>query len=169
MEVIRIVENSDLSIRRTLDLLDIPRSTFYRWYRRFVKGGFDALEDRTPPPRQAWNQISQERRDDIVDLALTRTDLSPREIAFRYTETKRYFVSESSVYRILSSFDLISSPVLRVLSASDKFKTPTNRVNELWQTDFTYFRIVGWGWYYLSTVLDDYSRYIITWKLRPGS
>ena len=169
MEVIRIVENSDLSIRRTLDLLDIPRSTFYRWYRRFVKGGFDALEDRTPPPRQAWNQISQERRDDIVDLALTRTDLSPREIAFRYTETKRYFVSESSVYRILSSFDLISSPVLRVLCASDKFKTPTNRVNELWQTDFTYFRIVGWGWYYLSTVLDDYSRYIIIWKLRPGS
>ena len=121
--------------------------------------------DRTPPPRQAWNQTSQERRADIVDLALTRTDLSPREIAFRYTETKRYFVSESSVYRILSSFDLISSPVLRVLSASDKFKTPTNRVNELWQTDFTYFRIVGWGWYYLSTVLDDYSRYIITWKL----
>ena len=38
-------------------------------------------------------------------------------------------------------------------------------MNELWQTDFTYFRVIGWGWYYLSTVLDDYSRYIIAWKL----
>ena len=51
------------------------------------------------------------------------------------------------------------------MSASDQFQHPTRRVNELWQTDFTYFRVVGWGWYYLSTVLDDYSRYIIAWKL----
>ena len=165
MEVIRIVENSDLSIRRTLELLDVPRRTFYRWYRRYAEGGFDGLEDRKPQPRPAWNQISTDRRDDILNLALERTDLSPRELAFRYTEQERYFVSESSVYRLLRSYDLIASPQLRVLSAADKFKTPTHRVHELWQTDFTYFRIVGWGWYYLSTVLDDYSRYVITWKL----
>jgi transposase InsO family protein len=35
----------------------------------------------------------------------------------------------------------------------------------MWQTDFTYFKIIGWGWYYLSTILDDYSRYIIHWEL----
>ena len=50
------------------------------------------------------------------------------------------------------------------MSASDKFQNPTSRINELWQTDFTYFRVVGWGWYFLSTVLDDYSRYIISWR-----
>ena|GEM_PF-2547946 len=44
---------------------------------------------------------------------------------------------------------------------------PTRRVNELWQTDFTYFKIQGWGWYYLSKVLDDYSRYSLAWKLTP--
>ena len=48
------------------------------------------------------------------------------------------------------------------MSASDAFKNPTTRVHEMWQTDFTYFRIINWGWYYLSTVLDDFSRYIIT-------
>jgi transposase InsO family protein len=53
------------------------------------------------------------------------------------------------------------------MSASDAFKNPTTRVNEMWQTDFTYFRIIHWGWYYLSTVLDDYSRYIISWRLSP--
>lgn len=52
-----------------------------------------------------------------------------------------------------------------VLSAADEFKDKTLRVNEMWQTDFTYFKIKGWGWYYLSTILDDYSRCIVHWEL----
>jgi len=71
------------------------------------------------------------------------------------------------VFRILKYFDLVENPAFRVLSAADKFAHPTKRVNELWQTDFTYFKILNWGWYYLSTVLDDYSRYILAWKLFP--
>jgi transposase InsO family protein len=103
----------------------------------------------------------------VLDLALERTDLSPRELACCYTDEKRYFVSESSVYRLLKEADLITSPAYVLMSASDAFKNPTTRVNEMWQTDFTCFRIIHWGWYYLSTVLDDYSRYIISWKLSP--
>ena len=128
-------------------------------------GGFDALKDRKSQPPLAWNQISQHKRDEIVGLALERTDLSPRQIAFHFTDQERYFVSESSVYRILREYDLLASPDFEVITAADKFKTPTHRVHELWQTDFTYFEVIGWGWYYLSTVLDDYSRYVITWKL----
>ena len=51
------------------------------------------------------------------------------------------------------------------MRASDEFKDKTTRVNQMWQTDFTYFKIVGWGWYYLATILDDYSRYIAHWEL----
>ena len=51
------------------------------------------------------------------------------------------------------------------MQASDQFQHPTQRVNEMWQTDFTYCKVTGWGWYYLSTVLDDYSRYILAWRL----
>ena len=65
----------------------------------------------------------------------------------------------------MKQYDLITSPAYILLSASDSFHTPTKRINELWQTDFTYFKVIGWGWYYLSTILDDYSRYIISWKL----
>ncbi len=79
-----------------------------------------------------------------------------------------YFISESSVYRILKARGLVRSPVYRILSAADQFEHPTARVNELWQTDFTYFKIINWGWYYLLSVLDDYSRYIIAWRLCTG-
>jgi hypothetical protein len=73
------------------------------------------------------------------------------------TVSQKYYISESSVYRILKSFDLICSLNYIVMSVADKFQNPTKRINELWQPDFTYFKIVGWGWYYLATVLDDYS------------
>lgn len=84
-----------------------------------------------------------------------------------HTDEHGYFISESSVYRILKRFDLVESPALQVVTAKDKFQNPTKRVNELWQTDFTYFKIMRWGWYYLSTILDDYSRCILAWKLTP--
>jgi Transposase and inactivated derivatives len=82
-----------------------------------------------------------------------------------FTDQKGYFVSEASVYRLLKAHDLITSPAYVVIKAADAFHTKTVRPNEMWQTDFTYFKIIGWGWMYLSTVLDDYSRYIIAWKL----
>jgi transposase InsO family protein len=83
------------------------------------------------------------------------------------TDRESEFLSESSVYRILKAADLIESPAYILLQAGDRFEHPTRRRNELWQTDFTYLPVVGWGWYFLSTVLDDYSRKILAWKLGP--
>ncbi len=103
-----------------------------------------------------------------MELALNEPTLSPRELAVRYTEENRYFVSESTVYRLLKAQDLITSPAYILMQASDRFQHPSRRVNELWQTDFTYFKIIGWGWYYLSTVMDDYSRFILAWRLCTG-
>ena len=104
----------------------------------------------------------------MVQIALQHPELSPRELAWQITDTQGYFISESSVYRILKAFDLITSPAFVLVKAADTFKHPTKRVNELWQTDFSQFKVVGWGYYYLSTVLDDFSRYIIAWKLTTG-
>ena len=160
-----MVEGSDLSAKRTLDELDVPRSTFYGWYRRYESEGFDGLADRSGGPNRFWNRIPDSERKKVVKLALKEPEKTPRELAFDITDKEGYFISESSVYRILKAFDLITSPAYIVISASDKFKHPTKRINELWQTDFTYFKITGWGWYYFSSILDDYSRYIITWKL----
>ena len=165
LEIIRIVEQSHLPAKHTLDKLGIPRRTFYRWYDRFLEGGPESLEDRPCAPGRVWNRISEDVREQIVEMALDATELSPRELAVRFTDEKRYFVSEATVYRLLKAHDLITSPAYTVIKAADQFHTKTTRPNEMWQTDFTYFKIIGWGWMYLSTVLDDYSRYIIAWKL----
>ena len=83
----------------------------------------------------------------------------------RFTDEEKYFVSEASVYRLLKAHDLIASPAYIVIKAAEEFKDKTTAPNQLWQTDFTYLKITGWGWYYLSTVLDDFSRFIVAWKL----
>lgn len=168
LELIRLVEESPLPVKQTLEELDIPRSTFYRWYARYLDVGYEGLEDRSPQPRQFWNRIPDSVRQQVVQMALDHPELSPRELACHITDTEAYFISESSVYRILKAFDLITSPAFILLKAADKFAHPTTRVNELWQTDFTQFKVVGWGYYYLSTVIDDFSRYILAWKLSTG-
>ncbi len=99
---------------------------------------------------------------------LERPECSARGLAVLYTERRGYFVSESSVYRLLKAHDLITSPAFVLLKAADKFQHPTTASNQLWQTDFTYLKVIGWGWFYLSTVLDDYFRYILAWKLCDG-
>jgi len=165
IEIIRLVEQSNLPVRRTLEKIGIPRATFYRWYDAYQTGGPEALEDRAPRPSRVWNRIPDAVRQQIVQLALDQPELSPRELAVRFTDTEGYFVSEASVYRLLKAHDLITSPAFIVMKAADEFKDKTTAPNQLWQTDFTYLKVAGWGWFYLSTVLDDFSRYVVAWKL----
>jgi transposase InsO family protein len=167
-EIIGLVERSSLPVRHTLDRLGIPKSTFYGWYERYREGGDAALEDTRPSGGKSWNRLPETKRQSILKLALEWPELSARELAVRFTEQRRYFVSESSVYRLLKAHDLITSPAFVLLKAADTFQHPTTAPNQLWQTDFTYLKVIGWGWFYLSTVLDDYSRYILAWKLCDG-
>jgi len=164
-EIIRLVEQSNLSVRQTLLRLGIRKSTFYNWLQRYQSGGIDGLDDQRPCARSVWNQLPKDQQAAIIKLALDKPELSPRELAVTYIDEQCSFVSESTVYRLLKAHDLITSPAYILMQARDKFQHPTTRINEMWQTDFTYFKITGWGWYYLSTVLDDFSRFIIAWRL----
>ncbi|PXX09485.1 homeodomain-containing protein [Nitrosomonas ureae] len=164
-EIIRLVEQSSLSVRQTLMRLGIRKSTFYNWMKRYELGGIDGLEDQKPCSRSVWNKLPEDQQAAIIKLALDKPELSPRELAVTYIDEQSSFVSESSVYRLLKAHDLITSSAYILMQARDKFQFPTTRVNEMWQTDFTYFKITGWGWHYLSIVLDDFSRFIIAWRL----
>src|SRR5262249_34493701 len=88
------------------------------------------------------------------------------------TSTCRSFATISSgLYRFLAIavlLDVKDIPQVGPLQwgrTTDRFANPTTAPNQLWQTDFTYLKVLGWGWFYLSTVLDDFSRYILAWKL----
>ena len=164
-EVIQLVEKSEQGVNDTLKELGIHKSTFYQWYNAYLTGGYDGLANRPGRRRQYWNQIPEEEKQGVVELALEYPERSPREVACLFTDTYKRFVSESSVYRVLKVKGLIQPPAFDLIRASDEFSDKTVRVNEMWQTDFTYFKIPGWGWYYLSTVLDDYSRFIVHWQL----
>jgi len=88
LEIIRTVEGSHLPVKRTLDMLGIPRSTFYRWYDLYVDGRLDALADHSPRPGSVWNRIPDARRDDLIEFALEHEALSTRELAVKYTDEK---------------------------------------------------------------------------------
>jgi len=159
LEIIELVERSSLPIPRSLAQLGIPKSTFCAWYRNYLDGGPQALEDRKPTPRQVWNRVPAEIGEAIVELALDRPEHSPWELAAAFTDQRSEVVEKSTTYRLLKARDLITSPATILMQAVDHFSQPTTAINSLWQTDFTYLKVIGWGWFCLSTVLDDFSRY----------
>jgi putative transposase len=97
LEIIRIVEQSHLPVRRTLDKLGILPGSFYRWYDRYQTGGVEALADKPSKPSRVWNRIPDTVRASLIDMALDEPEMSPRELAARFTDAQNYFVSEASV------------------------------------------------------------------------
>ena len=108
LEIIHLVEQSHLPTRQTLEKLGIPRGTFARWYARYLDGGPEALEDRPSAPSRVWNRLPEDIAEQIIDMALEDSELSPRELATKFTDEKQYFVSEATVYRLLKAQDLIA-------------------------------------------------------------
>jgi transposase InsO family protein len=164
-ELISLVERSDLGVRRSCQELGINRSSFYKWYQQYHQKGLIGLEPDRPHSHQQWNRIPVAERNMVAELALEHPMLSCRELSCKISDEIQVFISESSVYRILKERGLITTPAYVLMQAAQEFRQKTCFVHEMWQTDFTYFKIIGWGWYYLITVLDDYSRFIIHWEL----
>ena len=148
--------------RRVLAELGIPRSTYYWWRTRQRCQG---MERQSAGSRKPWNSIlpGEER---LVLLAARETpQLSSRQLAAWITDRKGISVSESTVYRILRREGLVKAPELR-LRAGKEYHHKTTGPHQMWATDASYFRVAGWGYYYLVTVMDDYSRFILAWKLQ---
>lgn len=145
-EIVLLVIRSDLGINRTLSQLGIHKRTFYNWYHAYNASGIEGLQAKRMSNRQ-WNSIAQEQKNLVIDLALEHPDHSPRMLAIKMVDEQGIFISESSVYRILKAKGLIQRCEHRFMSAANEFRHKTIRVHEMWQTDFTYFKIIGWGWY----------------------
>jgi putative transposase len=142
--------------RQALSELVIPRSTYYRWR----QGQPDSGNRKRP-----WNRIIPEEEDKVLAVARKSPDLSSRQLAAWITDNAGFAVSESTVYRLLRREGLVKRQETQ-LTAAKEYHTKTTRPHQMWATDASYFRVVGWGYYYLVTVMDDYSRFILAWKLQ---
>ncbi len=101
----------------------------------------------------------------VLTVARRSPELSCRQLAVWITDNKGFSVSESTVYRILRRAGLVKSPEMR-LAAGKEYHRKTTGPNQMWATDASYFRVIGWGYYYMVTVMDDYSRFILAHKLQ---
>jgi putative transposase len=159
------VQESGMTAKEALQRLDLPRSTFYRWRKKLREQGVEGLIDRSSAPSRVWNQLLPEEEARIVKTALSHPTWSSREIAFHLTDHASFSVSESTVYRWFKRRGWIRLPETKTFPAGPEYRIKTKDPNEQWQTDATYLKIIDWGWYYLISVLDDFSRKILAWKL----
>jgi len=148
--------------RQTLADLGIPRSTYYRW-RQGQQG--QSSQPHSEAQRRPWNQLTPEEDGKILAVARAAPELSSRQLAAWITDNVGFAVSESTVYRILRREGLVKRLEVQLV-AGKEYHTKTTGPHQMWATDASYFRVVGWGYYYLVTVMDDYSRFILAWKLQ---
>ena len=161
-EVLDKVASSGLPKRRVLGGLGVPKSTYYRWLRRKEQQG---LEDDVGGGNPPWNKLASKEVDSVLSAAREMSELSPRQLAAWATDHMGFSVSESMVYRVLRREGLVKRPETR-LAAGKEYHRKTTGPHQMWATDASYFRVVGWGYYYMVTVMDDYSRSILAHRLQ---
>ena len=163
MAVLAKVGWSSFPKRRVLRDLGVPKSTYYRWLKR--QQHQQGLDDRPGASTPPWNRLRLQEERSILEAAREMPDLSSRQLAAWTTDNLGFGVSESTVYRILRREGLVKSPEMQ-LKAGKEYHRKTTGPHQMWATDASYFKVTGWGYYYLVTVMDDYSRFILSWKLQ---
>jgi len=166
MEMLRIVMSSEMPVRRALRALDVPKTTYYRWRKKWRDMGFEGLRDIKAKGLISWNRLLPCQEDKILEIATLYPDWTPRQVCFYITDNEGFSVSKTTVYRKLKAHGLVAERQLKTFPASNEYHTKTTRVNEQWQIDATYLKVDLWGWRYLISVLDDHSRRILAWQLK---
>ena len=160
--VITRVEQTWWGKRRLLGQLQVPSSTYYRWRARDLQGKQHSSGNSVRIP---WNKLSSPEEAAVLAAARESPTWSSRQLATWITDHLRLSVGESTVYRLLKKEGLVKPPDMQLL-AGKEYQRKTSGPNQMWATDASYFRVVGWGYYYMVTVMDDYSRSILAWKLQ---
>ena len=162
-EIITLVNRSGLSRSRALAQLRLPRSTYYRWLKQLSEG---QLRDKKGGSSVPWNKIRPEEEAWILAEARASPELSCRQLALTITDSRRVYLSESTVYRVLKKAGLIKPAEIIGFKAAKEYHRKTKQPNELWASDCCHLKVIDWGWYYLVSVMDDCSRFILAWDLK---
>jgi putative transposase len=161
--ILALVADSGLPRRKALEHLGLPKSTYYRWLRRQAE---DRLQDKKGGSSIPWNRLTPREEAKILAKSRASPELSCRQLAWELVDSERWYVSESSIFRILKREGLIKPAEVIGFKAGNEYRRKTHRINELWGTDCCHLKVAGWGWYYLESVMDDFSRFILGWDLK---
>ena len=162
-EILTLVAGSGLPRQRAVRELGLARSTYYRWLRRQTEG---RLQDKKGGSSLPWNKLRPEEAATILAQARDSPELSARQLALRLTDRQGWYVSESTVFRLLKREGMIKPAEIVGFKAAKEYRRKTTRPDELWASDCCHLRVIDWGWYYLETVMDDFSRFILSWDLK---
>ena len=158
-EVLTRVEETRWGKRRLLAQLRVPRSTYYRW-RTMERQGMQECLARVP-----WNRLGPLEEAAVLAAARESPEWSSRQLATWITDHLGLSVGEPTVSRILRREGLVKAPVVQ-LQAGKEYQRKTGGPHQMCATDASYFRVTDWGYYYMVTVMGDYSRSILAWKLQ---
>jgi len=157
--VITRVEETRWGKRKLLTQVQVPKSNYYRWRARALQGKQDSSGNSVRIP---WNKLSSPVEAAVLAVARESPEWSSRQLATWVTDHLGLSVGESTVYRLLKREGLVKPPEMQLVAGKEYQRKTSGPHN----TDASYFRVVGWGYYYMVTVMDDYSRFILAWKLQ---
>ncbi|MFC2063352.1 IS3 family transposase [Chloroflexota bacterium] len=161
--ILAVVAASPLSKRQALAEIGIPRRTYYNWVKREKESKSRDTKSRSGRP---WNKVKAEDEKLVIEQARASPELSPRQLSLRLIDRYGIWLSESTVYRILKREGLVKGVEVKGFAAGKEYHRKASKPNEMWATDCSYLRVVGWGFYYMVKVIDDFSRYILGWELK---
>ena len=171
-EIIKAVKYSGLEKDSALEIIGIKPGRYYQWLKRLESDGWAALSDRLTQARVVPHRLRPEEETELISYALKYPDLRHKKLAHQIFRDTAHFYGPSTVYRVLKKYQLIKEWSRRP-QAARRFENEPTRPNELWHVDITYIeagitpkgRKIFW---YLFSVLDSYSRYLISWELYPN-
>jgi transposase InsO family protein len=166
-DLIQKVELMEGSRKQILHELGISRSTYYKWRKAYDEDGLPGLEKTKPVASRIWNRLTPDEKAKVIEIARLHPELSSRLLSVKITDEEIFSVSETTVYKILKEKGLIAPKPLSEMPAEKEWRHKTKEPDEIWQCDATNMFIVGYGYYKLIPIEDDYSRKIIAYDLKP--
>lgn len=165
MDILRFIQASPWPVKKALEVLGLARSTIYDWLNRYRRDGFRGLVGLPRSPIIPENKLLESERAQIIATTKALPLEGYRKVA-SYVEREGVYVSPTTVYRVLSKAGLLLKRKLRRSTAGDRYVQEPTRPGELWATDISYIFFEGFGFFYLFSVLDTFSRYVVHWELR---
>jgi len=151
-------QRAEVPAKRILQWLGVPEGTFYKWRQRYGK----VNEHNAWIPRDHW--LNEWEKQAIIDFHFKHPLEGYRRLTYMMLDADIVAAAPSTIYRILKQAGLIGRNHCKPSLKGTGFRQPL-QPHQHWHIDVAYLNIAG-TFYYLISILDGYSRFIVHWEIR---